>query len=490
MSDGAADQEVSEGAANQAPTTEFHSHLANKSKQDAATTFEHMREELQGLKLANELEHVRLCQKNTDGCAKQYRCAKSVYFDSMLSSEFDLTIDAAIGAPGHGKDQVDGLNAVDKRTLRAAMCVKGTPEACDEQKLLAANKYYEEGGETHTTDLAEACKEILGAPERQFGVKSVQKSNKREENSNVDKRVYYVQREEDVTADGVKIKLVGLETGKFEGISSMYNIRTDPDLGPKRAMIRRFPCLCPGCVAKLLLPWEDGIDPQNQPRYQTPGACKFVQVFGDQNKWTFVRLEETTESNQEESNEIQQNVLTAFSTRVAANVEVEGFGALLTDDPDSEGFYIVQWTSEPYVLQEDTKLTEYDPVVTLPAGTQVCNARYWLQVSGATSWYVADTAETGLTVVRMQHVVHSTVSLIKLSDEHNPAPPHLNARQRQAMTDQKARRMEDGVLENILEEISKREPLDFEEADQAAPDDSGSVSGDSEDKRSDSHGED
>mgnify|MGYP003340820577 CR=1 FL=1 len=39
----------------------------------------------------------------------------------MLALKFDIVIDCAVGAPGHGKDVVDGLNAVDKRFLRTAM---------------------------------------------------------------------------------------------------------------------------------------------------------------------------------------------------------------------------------------------------------------------------------------------------------------------------------------------------------------------------------
>ena len=48
---------------------------------------------------------------NTDGCAKQYRCATALHFLSVFCSNKKVCIDRAIGAPGHGKDLVDGLNA-------------------------------------------------------------------------------------------------------------------------------------------------------------------------------------------------------------------------------------------------------------------------------------------------------------------------------------------------------------------------------------------
>eukprot|EP00957_Ditylum_brightwellii_P137269 10465349-Ditylum_brightwellii.AAC.1 len=55
--------------------------------------------------------------EETDGCAKQYRCAAAFNLLSMLAMQYNIVIDRAIQAAGHGKDVVDGLNAVDKRYL-------------------------------------------------------------------------------------------------------------------------------------------------------------------------------------------------------------------------------------------------------------------------------------------------------------------------------------------------------------------------------------
>jgi hypothetical protein len=49
-----------------------------------------------------------------DGCGKQYNSGTTLSLLSLIATEFDLTFDRAIGAPGHGKDIVDGLNAMDK----------------------------------------------------------------------------------------------------------------------------------------------------------------------------------------------------------------------------------------------------------------------------------------------------------------------------------------------------------------------------------------
>ena len=52
--------------------------------------------------------------ENTDGCAEQYRCASALYLMSVISQTYSLIIDRGISVPGHGKEVVDGLNAVDK----------------------------------------------------------------------------------------------------------------------------------------------------------------------------------------------------------------------------------------------------------------------------------------------------------------------------------------------------------------------------------------
>ena len=50
----------------------------------------------------------------TVGCAEQIRCASALYLTSAMSQRYSVKIDRGINAPGHGKEVVDGLNAVDK----------------------------------------------------------------------------------------------------------------------------------------------------------------------------------------------------------------------------------------------------------------------------------------------------------------------------------------------------------------------------------------
>ena len=50
----------------------------------------------------------------TGGYAKQYRFSIAYYLMSYLSKSYKIVLDRAVHTPGHGKDLVDGFNAVQK----------------------------------------------------------------------------------------------------------------------------------------------------------------------------------------------------------------------------------------------------------------------------------------------------------------------------------------------------------------------------------------
>ena len=93
----------------------FHYFLSEDIKQDAATTTAHNKLLISFLKnkqvLTTSLSKI---WENTDGCAEQYRYASALYLMSVMSQTYSIITYRGISAPGHGKEVVDGLNAVDK----------------------------------------------------------------------------------------------------------------------------------------------------------------------------------------------------------------------------------------------------------------------------------------------------------------------------------------------------------------------------------------
>ena len=92
--------------------------LSDNSKQDASTTTARIKRLISLLKYKRLLTtSLSKIWENTDGCAKQYRCAYALHLMSVMSQCYSIIIDRGISAPGNGKEFVYVINAVDKRYI-------------------------------------------------------------------------------------------------------------------------------------------------------------------------------------------------------------------------------------------------------------------------------------------------------------------------------------------------------------------------------------
>ena len=113
--------------------------------------------------------------ENTDGCAKQYRCASALYLMSVTSQTYSIIIDRGISAPGHGKEVVDGLNDAYKRYIYQLMSkvqITGSIRFDSQIKIHT-------GTEKKDVSLAREFKDHLEGEHRQNGVIDQGKSRKR-----------------------------------------------------------------------------------------------------------------------------------------------------------------------------------------------------------------------------------------------------------------------------------------------------------------------
>jgi hypothetical protein len=236
-------------------TMKFHSHLSDHSKQDAATTHAHMCVLLNKLKETGEVvPRTTTILDHSDGCSKQYRCGTAIYLLSVLSSQFGVTVDRMIGAPGHGKDVVDALNATTKKYIKQKMRMVNNPgsdESCDQKMKVHSVS------ETESTSFAMECLRLCSLKERKDGVKTSSKYAKREQSARVSERIYYLQKRENVRLGQLKMATRGLPKVAHSGLLVRYNIRTDPDLGVGRAGSSPNSLLLPslsGTVGQILGP--------------------------------------------------------------------------------------------------------------------------------------------------------------------------------------------------------------------------------------------
>ena len=97
-------------------------------------------------------------------------------------------------------------------------------------------------------------------------------------------------------------------------------------------------------------------------------------LFEGLNDWNVVSLTELGEMEMLE--EAKEAALGDIATCMSEDVIIGGYGAFMTNDKTSRGYYIVQWMSVPYTLQDDLALEEYTPTIIVKAGELVCNGEY------------------------------------------------------------------------------------------------------------------
>ena len=112
----------------------------------------------------------------TDGCAKQYRCSIAYYMMSYLSTSYQIVLDRAVDTPGHGKDVLDGFNAVHKRYLATCLRIHSTPE---QHKIDSKRMRVEAMSEKGEVSFAEDCKRLLDLRDK-IGTKGDKKHAKSE----------------------------------------------------------------------------------------------------------------------------------------------------------------------------------------------------------------------------------------------------------------------------------------------------------------------
>jgi hypothetical protein len=461
-------------------TKEFHSHLSDDCKQNAATSFENMKNVLQNLRERGVLEeNVSVIYDNTDGCCSQYRCATSVFLLTILSSMFKVCIDRLVHAPGHGKDEVDGLNATTKRFLCDKMgMTQKDDDGTDNSKRMA--DWAMEGGAEKCLS-AEAVR-LLQNPDRKDGVTDAGKHKKRFENRAVTERHYHVLKGSDVKFDNLKmetIKFKSVRKGKHNGLGSQYNMRTDPDLGVGFAAIRRIPCACDVCYNQLNEPWIPTKTPKEQPRYKQNKDCEMWDVFEGHNDWEIVEIRPGENTPNEDMEEVYATVLESIADVMASEIEENKIGAVSTVD---EEYYLIKWTHLPYRMDGDRFLTEYDPPIHVKDGELVCEGLYLEGLHRAKGWFY----QTGIkTVVRLQQVLAADIKMRPITTPENLLPRGGYPQReppfdklgktpvRLAQLEQAERSLKicDTNHEELLEEMRRRQLLDYEEEEEETDDD-------------------
>ena len=191
-------------------------------------------------------------------------------------------------------------------------------------------------------------------------------------------------------------------------------------------------------------------------------------------------LASTKKSSAEEEEEVQRVVLASIGEMMAERIHDGGIGAFPTEDEDADGYYVVDWKSAPYTLQDAVELKEYTPAMRLEAGELVVDAEYRNKVARAQGWYTKPTKPLK-TKVRVHQVVAPDLKLAPISAQ-NKLP---NTCDKKNATKLKAEKLSNADHEAIMEEIRRRDVLEYEEEeqeDEESEEESGDEDNDGEDE--------
>jgi hypothetical protein len=133
-----------------------------------------------------------------------------------------------------------------------------------------------------------------------------------------------------------------------------------------------------------------------------------------------------------------------LSSNIAANIEIGGYGAIVTSDPEArDGYWMVEWTSESYTCQETGKL--------------VCDGFYLNEVKRGPKWW---TPSGQAVTIPLLNIVMSDVKMDPIEVGRNmPSSSHVNKVQ---CLEKEALRVEEESHSYIFDEIFRRETLEYE----------------------------
>ena len=204
-------------------------------------------------------------------------------------------------------------------------------------------------------------------------------------------RRYHLRQVDEAKSHNVKMKAIGFDNKtKRSGIGAYYCFRADPLLGPRIAA-RRFYCSCAFCMNKLSLPTIEE-------RYDGPfDQCKYWPLFriDDHRGWNDVRIISFEPAKGCDVNELEETfvaTLRELGKTMARSVVIGGKGAYSVDAEDSK-YYLVEWTADPHMIEEDNVIMVVDQPMQLFAGDWVCCEKWLNPVHRAKYWYMVGDVE-------------------------------------------------------------------------------------------------
>ena len=168
-----------------------------------------------------------------------------------------------------------------------------------------------------------------------------------------------------------------------------------------KCAIHCIQCAYVACTSMLDKAWISCIPSDKQDRYKPVTKCTYWPVLGVFNNWNIIELLSKSKST-DTFDEIHQVVLDGISDNIVSLVESGKYGSINTTDTNTNGFYVIMFTSGAYTLQENTKID--GQIIT--AGELVVNAKYICSMQVNINWYWYQQSKHHVTTVPTRTILH------------------------------------------------------------------------------------
>ena len=91
------------------------------------------------------------------------------------------------------------------------------------------------------------------------------------------------------------------------------------------------------------------------------------------NNWRVVDLVSTNDTPEEEE-KVYEIILHGIEARINERILIGTFGAMRTNDKATQGYYLVKWITEQYIVQEDLVMKGVEPQQYSFVGEIICDA--------------------------------------------------------------------------------------------------------------------
>ena len=102
----------------------------------------------------------------------------------------------------------------------------------------------------------------------------------------------------------------------------------------------------------------------------------------------------------DEFDNVHRLVMSDLTKDMSSKIIVGNVGAVAINDTNIEGYYLVQFDSIPYPLQEDTTLDGIE----LHVGAIVCNAQYLYPAKKKSQWYLKSKKQSESNVIAFRQL--------------------------------------------------------------------------------------